>query len=51
MRFLGSYLVPQLVETGARVTVVDNLSNGSLDALDEVVDKIEFIQADLREAT
>jgi len=47
--FLGSYLVPQLVEAGARVTVVDNLSNGYVDNLDPVADQVEFIEADLRD--
>jgi nucleoside-diphosphate-sugar epimerase len=47
--FLGSYLVPQLVEAGARVTVVDNLDNGYVDNLKPVADKVEFIQADLRD--
>ena len=28
--FLGSYLVPQLVREGARVTVVDNLESGDI---------------------
>ena len=47
--FLGSYLVPQLVAAGARVTVVDNLSNGYVDNLAPVVDQVEFIEADLRD--
>lgn len=47
--FLGSYLVPQLVEAGARVTVVDNLDNGYVDRLESVRDRVEFIQADLRD--
>lgn len=49
--FLGSYLVPQLVEAGASVTVVDNLSNGHLDRLDSVADQVEFIEADLCDPT
>jgi len=47
--FLGSYLVPQLVEAGAGVTVVDNLDNGHVDNLKPVADRVEFIQADLRD--
>jgi len=47
--FLGSYLVPQLVEAGARVSVVDNLDNGYVDNLKPVADQVEFIQADLRD--
>jgi nucleoside-diphosphate-sugar epimerase len=48
--FLGSYLTPQLVEAGARVTVVDNFDNSSIDSLAPVMDRIEFIEGDLREA-
>lgn len=46
--FLGSYLVPQLVEAGASATVVDNLANGFVENLAPVAGKIEFIRADLR---
>jgi nucleoside-diphosphate-sugar epimerase len=49
--FLGSYLTPQLVEAGARVTVVDSLDNGSLDRLGPAVEQVEFVQADLRDAS
>jgi nucleoside-diphosphate-sugar epimerase len=45
--FLGSYLVPVLVARGARVTVVDNLQNGTVDALSAVRDTIRFIEGDL----
>jgi nucleoside-diphosphate-sugar epimerase len=48
--FLGSYLTPQLVDAGARVTVVDNLDNSTVDRLAPVLDQIEFIEADLRDA-
>src|SRR5438046_496460 len=47
--FLGSYLTPLLVEAGARVTVVDNLDNGSVERLNSVVNEVEFIEADLRD--
>ena len=47
--FLGSYLTPQLVSAGARVTVVDNLINGSVEHLEPVKDQVEFVEADLRE--
>jgi nucleoside-diphosphate-sugar epimerase len=46
--FLGSYMVPQLVEAGAVVTVVDNLDNGYLDNLASVRGAVEFVEADLR---
>jgi nucleoside-diphosphate-sugar epimerase len=48
--FLGSYLVPQLVREGARVTVVDNLESG--DAAPTAIEReVTFIRADLRERT
>ncbi len=47
--FFGSYLVPAIVRTGARVTVVDNLENGELSALDPVREAVTFIEADLRD--
>ena len=48
--FLGSYLTPLLVESGARVTVVDNFDNSSIESLARVIDQIEFVEADLRDA-
>lgn len=43
--FLGSYLVPELLDKGARVTVADDLSNGSTEFLP--LDDIRFEQGDL----
>jgi len=45
--FIGSHLVEKLVDLGAKVTVVDNLSSGKLENLKEVWDKINFVKADL----
>ena len=49
--FIGSHLVDSLVTRGARVRVVDNLSSGRLENIAGHVeaDRIEFVQADLRE--
>jgi len=47
--FLGSYLVPQLVEAGANVTVADDLSNGYLDQLGRIKNRVDFVKADLRD--
>lgn len=41
--FIGSHLVDLLVEAGARVRVLDDLSAGKLDNLEEVQGDIEFI--------
>ena len=48
--FIGSHLVHALVQTGARIKVVDNLARGRLANLSTVMDKIEFVKADLTEA-
>lgn len=49
--FIGSHLVDALVETGARVRVVDNLSSGKLENLQSCIEQrgVEFVHADLRE--
>jgi len=43
--FIGSNLVKKLVERGAKVTVLDNLTTGSEENLEEVHDQIGFIKA------
>jgi nucleoside-diphosphate-sugar epimerase len=48
--FLGSYLVPQLVDAGAQVTVVDNLDNGEMANLAPVKNQIDFLKMDLRDS-
>lgn len=45
--FIGSRVVTQLVEMGANVRVVDDLSKGEASNLVEVIDQIEFLQGDL----
>ena len=49
--FIGSHLVDALVERGARVRVVDNLSSGRLDNIQDHLDsrKVEFTQGDLND--
>lgn len=44
---IGSHLVRRLVEAGAKIKVVDDLSKGSLDNLHELEKKIQFSQQDL----
>ncbi len=41
--FIGSYIVEELVAQGAYVTVLDNLSTGSVANIAPVLDKITFI--------
>ena len=45
--FIGSHLVDKLVSLGSNVTVVDDLSSGSLENLQQSSKKIKFIQNDL----
>jgi UDP-glucose 4-epimerase len=51
--FIGSHLVDRLVERGARVRAVDNLTSGKLENLAEHLSRgdgrVEFREADLRE--
>ncbi len=49
--FIGSHLVDRLLYRGHAVRVVDNLSTGHESNLAEVMDRIEFIQGDLTDAS
>ena len=48
--FIGSHVVEKLVERGAKVTVLDNLQNGSLNSLKSVSNKYLFIKGDCRDS-
>lgn len=45
--FIGSRVAAKLVELGANVRVVDNLSKGESSNLEKIIDKIDFRQLDL----
>jgi nucleoside-diphosphate-sugar epimerase len=45
--FIGSHIVKRLLAEGGRVRVVDNLSTGQQQRLDDVRDRIEIIEGDL----
>jgi UDP-N-acetylglucosamine 4-epimerase len=47
--FIGSHLADALVERGARVRVLDDLSTGLLTNLAGCRDRIEFIEGDIRD--
>ena len=51
--FIGSHLVPRLLELGHSVTVLDNLSTGKLENLEGVLDHPRFIfqRGDIRDKT
>ena len=45
--FISSHLVDELVLRGAKITVIDDLSNGKKENLEKSWNKIKFIQQDL----
>src|SRR5947207_10093312 len=47
--FIGSALVRALLAKGHRVHVIDNLSTGKLDNLEEIADEITVYEYDLRD--
>lgn len=49
--FIGSQLVDALIDCGAWIRIVDNLSSGKLENIQHHLDKgrVEFIEADLRD--
>ena len=47
--FIGSALVRSLLETTGRVVVIDNLSGGKLENLDDVRDRVELHVLDIRD--
>ncbi|MFQ5668040.1 MAG: SDR family oxidoreductase [Candidatus Binatia bacterium] len=47
--FIGSNIVEALVHRGERVRVLDNLSTGNLANLAAVADRVEVVEADLRD--
>jgi len=47
--FIGSHLVDALVERGTPVRVLDDFSTGKHENLAQAVDKIEIVQADIRD--
>jgi nucleoside-diphosphate-sugar epimerase len=49
--FIGSHIAARFVESGARVRVVDDLSTGHLENLDEVGRGVDFIKGSLNDET
>ena len=47
--FIGSSIVETLVNKGERVKVIDNFVSGKKENLSSVLDKIEFIEGDIRD--
>lgn len=42
--FIGSHLAHKLVELGAQVTILDNLTTGSVENIADIQDKVTFIE-------
>ncbi|MDP2924249.1 MAG: SDR family oxidoreductase [Candidatus Omnitrophota bacterium] len=47
--FIGSHIVDRLVNEGAQVSVLDDLSSGKTENIKQHLEKIRFIQKDLRD--
>ena len=47
--FIGSHIVEYLVERGDSVTVIDNLNTGKKENLQRVLNKINFVEGDIRD--
>jgi UDP-glucose 4-epimerase len=47
--FIGSHIVDALIERGHDVVVLDNLSSGHRENLTQVMDRISFIEGDVRD--
>jgi len=48
--FIGSHLAEALVQRGAHVRVLDNLSTGNIDNLESIRRRIDFVQGDVTDA-
>ena len=47
--FIGSHLAKNLVIDGHDVTIIDNLERGKLEFIQDIIDDVDFIHADLRD--
>jgi len=47
--FIGSHLADALIARGDSVTILDNLSTGSLKNLGGIIEKVEFVEGDIRD--
>jgi nucleoside-diphosphate-sugar epimerase len=47
--FIGSHLVDALIEQGAQVTVIDNLTTGKIENLQDAGDRVHFVEGDIRD--
>ena len=47
--FIGSNLADELLKQGAKITILDNLSTGFIENLNEIKGDFEFVEADLND--
>ena len=46
--FIGSHLADALIARGDSVTILDNLSTGSKENIAHILDKVTFVEGDIR---
>ena len=46
--FIGSHLADVLISQGDRVSILDNLSTGSKENISHIIDKVTFVEGDIR---
>lgn len=46
--FIGSHIVESLIQKGEKVRVIDDLSTGKIESIKPFLDKVEFIQGDIK---
>ncbi len=47
--FIGSHIAETLVNKGERVKIIDNLSTGRMENIKSFIDKVEFVEGDIRD--
>ena len=47
--FIGSHIAEALVNKGERVKIIDNLSTGRIENIKSFIDKVKFIEGDIRD--
>ena len=50
LSFIGSHLCESLVNDGAIVTIIDDLSSGSIENISAIRESIDFVRGDLRDS-
>ena len=48
--FIGSHLAKSLINEGHTVTIIDNLNTGKIENLKEILDRVDFVKGDIRDA-